>query len=169
MEDENGIPVGATAPDVSASLVHPAGIVEEKSLYELLEDKPVLLVFYTNDFTPDCIDEWCSFRDYEEFNDSDEVAVVGVSQSSEKAHEKFLDLFNIPYPLFSDTEEEFVDGFDIRYKAFGMFSRPQRSCFFIDMDGEVRYKWLSEHPIDPTMDSVPVDEIHEEITAVMED
>jgi peroxiredoxin len=61
----SGLNVGDPASDFTAPLVSPEDGVEEVSLGSLLADRPVLLCFYTNDFSPDCIDEWCSFRDYQ--------------------------------------------------------------------------------------------------------
>lgn len=57
MSDSSDLSVGDEAPEFSAPLVTNDGEVEDTSLSSLLTDGPVLLSFYTNDFTPDCIEE----------------------------------------------------------------------------------------------------------------
>jgi len=54
----SGLDVGDSVLDFTAPLVSPEGGVEDVSLDSLLANRPVLLCFYTNDFSPDCIDEW---------------------------------------------------------------------------------------------------------------
>lgn len=164
MGHSNGLDVGDTAPEFIAPLVQPDGTTEMTRLSTLLEDEPVLLCFYTNDFTPDCVGEWCSFRDYEWFDPDDgRVAVVGVSKSLPNTHEKFMNLFDLDFPLYSDPDLDVADGFDVKYRVFKVMPRSRRSCFLIDQDRTVRYRWLGQHPIDPTMDTPPVDDLSVEI------
>ena len=65
MTDDFGLAVGARAPNVAEELVAPGGGVETVALDDLLADGPVLLCFYTADFSPDCIEQWCAFRDFD--------------------------------------------------------------------------------------------------------
>lgn len=165
--DEVGLPVGSQVPDVSETLVYPDGETEERRLADLYAEKPVLLVFYTNDFTPDCIEEWCSFRDYAWFTANDDIRVVGSSKSRPSTHRRFIDHLDLDFPLFSDTDLAISDAFDVSYRVLGLVPRSRRSCFFIDTDGTVRYKWVGEHPLDPTRDQPPLDELHENITGLL--
>ncbi|ADQ68186.1 peroxiredoxin [Halogeometricum borinquense DSM 11551] len=158
-----GIAVGETVPDVQQSLVQPDGETETASLSELVEEQPVLLNFYTVDFSPDCISEWCEFRDFDWFASGDAVQVVGASKSGERLHRKFISQFDLGFPLFADTTLELADAFGVRYKAFGLSHRAHRSCFLVDEEMTVRYKWIGEHWMDPTRDTPPVSEIHEAI------
>lgn len=96
MSDSTGLEIGEHAPDFTAPLVY-SDHTETVTLSDLLEDKPVLLTFYTNDFSPDCISEWCSFRDYEWFASGEEVTVVGVSASRKSVHRKFIDIFDLGF------------------------------------------------------------------------
>jgi peroxiredoxin len=169
MSDPSGLSVGAEAPEFTAPLVHGDGATEPVALSELLADRAVLLVFYTNDFSPDCIEEWCSFRDFEWFSANELVQVVGVSTSSTFVHERFISYLDIGFPLYSDSDLDVAEAFDVRYRAFGLFARPRRSCFLIDTDRTIRYKWLADHWLDPTRDTPPVAEIHEAITDALGD
>lgn len=155
----DGLPVGARAPSVSAPLVESDGDREDVPLETLFEDHAVLLTFYTNDFTPDCIREWCSFRDYEWFATDERVDVVGVSKSRPATHRRFIDRLGLSFPLYSDTDLKIAEAFDVKYRAFKLVSRSRRSCFLIDRDGVIRYKWLAEHRLDPTRDVPDLDEL----------
>lgn len=158
-----GLSVGSRVPSVSAPLVHPDGGTDEVPLESLYEDRAVLLTFYTNDFTPDCIEEWCSFRDYEWFMADDRIDVVGVSKSRPSTHRTFIDRLDLSFPLYSDTDLEITDAFDVRYRVLNLLSRSRRSCFLIDRDGVVRYKWLGEDGLDPTRDVPDLDELRSAI------
>jgi len=158
-----GLDVGDSAPAFTAPLVRPEGGTEEVSLDALLADRPVLLCFYTNDFSPDCIEEWCSFRDYQWFSASEQVQVVGISRSRTGTHRRFIDYLELTFPLFSDTDLSVADAFDVKYRTFKLVSRSRRSCFLIDEDRTVRYKWVGVHRLDPTRDTPDVYEIHEAI------
>jgi len=160
MGDSRGISVGEDAPQFSAPLVRPDGSDDDVALEELLSDSAVLLCFYTNDFSPDCVSEWCEFRDFGWFSANDDVRVVGVSKSRVRTHHEFIKRLDLNFPLYSDTDLDIAAAYGVRYRAFRLFPRARRSCFLIDTDGVVRYKWISEHPLDPSRDTPPVAEIH---------
>ena len=168
MSDEP-LAVGDLAPDVAGELVFPDGTIETVALSDLFADGPVLLSFYTADFTPDCIEEWCSFRDFEWFSANDDVQIVGASRSGEGSHRRFIDYLDLGFPLYSDADLAIADGFGVRYRAFGVTARARRSCFLLDGEGVVRYRWLGEHWLDPTRDRPDVEKLYEEISAVLAD
>jgi len=159
MASDDVLAVGDDVPDVAAELVRADGSVETTPLSALYADGPVLVVFYTNDFSPDCVDEWCAFRDYGWFTSSNDVSVVGSSKSRVTTHRKFIDYLDIDFPLYSDRDLEVSDAFGVSYRTFKLFPRSKRSVFLVDEDGVVRYRWVGEHPLDPTRDQPPLDEI----------
>lgn len=163
MPSSSGLAVGGKAPDFTAPLVSPDGSVEDIALSTLLEDRPVLISFYTNDFTPDCIDEWCDFRDFGWFSANDQLQVVGISKSRVSTHKRFIDYLDLTFPLYSDTDLAIADAFGVTYRVFKLLSRSRRSCFLIDTDRVIRYKWVGDHRLDPTLATPPVPEIHEAI------
>ncbi|WP_435180164.1 redoxin domain-containing protein [Halorussus sp. AFM4] len=163
MGDSTGIEVGETVGDVTGTLVRPDGTASETALSALLAEGPVLLTFYTNDFSPDCVEEWCSFRDYDWFASSDAVRVVGASKSRPFTHRKFIDHLDLQFPLYADTDLDLAAAFGVRYRVFKLVPRARRSCFLLDEDGVVRYRWVGEHPLDPTRDQPPIAEIHQAI------
>jgi peroxiredoxin len=155
--------VEESAPDVETTLVRPDGTTEDVSLADLWSDRPVLLVFYTNDFSPDCVKEWCSFRDYGWFASDDRVEVVGASSSHVATHRKFIDYLDLEFPLYADTDLALADAFGVTYRAFKLFERARRSVYLVDTDGVVRYRWLGESPLDPTRDQPPLGDVQSEI------
>jgi peroxiredoxin Q/BCP len=163
MERDEPVGVGETVADVGGRLVRPDG-TESVSLGELTADRPVLLSFYTADFSPDCIDEWCSFRDFDWFSSGEHVQVVGCSKSSVGLHRRFIDYLDLNFPLFADPDLHLSDAFGVTYRTLGVSRRSRRSCFLLDSDLTVRYRWVGEHWLDPTRDTPPVHEIHETIT-----
>ena len=164
---ETVVGVGERAPQFSAPLVRPEGETTEVGLDGLLADGPVLLAFYTNDFSPDCIREWCSFRDYDWFASEGRVQVVGVSRSRESTHRRFIDRLGLGFPLFADRDLAISEAYGVRYRAFKIAARSRRSLFLIDDEGVVRYRWLAEHPLDPSRETPPLDEVREQIDEVL--
>lgn len=169
MSDATGVAVGESVEDVAETLVYPDGETTETALSDLLTEAPVLLTFYTNDFSPDCIEEWCSFRDYDWFTSNDAVQVVGVSKSHAFTHRKFIDHLGLQFPLYADTDLDISSAFGVAYRAFKVAPRSRRSCFLLDSEGVVRYKWIAEHPLDPSRDQPPISEIHEAIADEFDD
>jgi peroxiredoxin len=163
MSRPDGLAVGERAPDFEAPFITPDGEAATMQFSTLLDQRPILLNFYTMDFSPDCVSEWCSFRDFEWFTSNDDIGVVGVSKSGPTMHRKFIDYLDIKFPLYSDTDLAVSEAFEVDYRAMGLFRRSRRSCFLVDQDRVVRYKWLGQHWLDPTRDTPPVGEIHEAV------
>jgi peroxiredoxin Q/BCP len=157
--------VGARVPEVCAEFVDTDGSVSTVSLSTLVADRPVLLCFYTMDFSPDCVRQWCTFRDFDWFAGGDHVRVVGASRSGTRLHREFISRFDIGFPLFADTDLDLSDAFGVTYRTFGLTRRSRRSCFLVDTERVVRYRWLADHWFDPTRDLPPVADIHDAVTA----
>lgn len=151
----------------TAPLTRPSGETESIELPALLTDRPVLLAFYTNDFSPDCISEWCSFRDDAWFEPGGRVQVIGVSKSRPSTHRRFIDHLDLPFPLYSDTDLAVAGEYGVRYRLFKLLPRARRSCFLIDQEGLVQYAWIGNHRIDATRTAPPMDEIHAAIEAAL--
>lgn len=70
--------------------------------------KKLVLYVYPKDSTPGCTNEACNLRDnYERFL-AQGYAVVGVSIQDEKSHKKFIEKYQLPFPLIADTEKKLV-------------------------------------------------------------
>lgn len=93
------IPENIQAPDFA--------LQDEKGAMVKLSDylgKWIVLYFYPKDDTPGCTTEACGFRDnYSAYTDTGAV-ILGVSPDSGKSHTKFIDKYQLPFTLLSDTD-----------------------------------------------------------------
>jgi thioredoxin-dependent peroxiredoxin len=126
---------GDLAPDFTL----PASNGEEVSLSDF-RGKNVVLYFYPKDNTPGCTAESCDFRDREEEFKNLDTVIIGVSLDDLKSHEKFIQKYNLPFLLLSDTEAEVSKKYGV-YKEKNMFGKKkwgiERSTFLIDKEGKL--------------------------------
>ena len=70
--------------------------------------KKLVLYIYPKDSTPGCTNEACNLRDnYKRFI-SEGYAVLGCSTQDAKSHHKFIEKYDLPFPLLCDTELKLV-------------------------------------------------------------
>ena len=102
--------------------------------------KKLVLYFYPKDSTSGCTAEACSLRDnYSELKKLG-YAVVGVSVQDGKSHQKFIDKYELPFPLIADTENKLVETFGV-WGEKSMYGRKYfgtiRTTFLIKEEGVV--------------------------------
>lgn len=74
-----------------------------------LVGKKIVLYVYPRDSTPGCTNEACNLRDnYERFISSG-YTIIGVSIQDEKSHKKFIEKYQLPFPLIADTDKTLVN------------------------------------------------------------
>jgi thioredoxin-dependent peroxiredoxin len=137
--------VGDKAPDFAL----PSSTGETVSLKDLKGKKRVVLYFYPKDDTPGCTKEACSFRDhYEAIQDKDTV-VYGVSADNLTSHGKFIQKYNLNFPLLSDPDHKVAEAYgawgeksNYGKKYFGMI----RKTFIIGMDGKLEQVFNTVKP-----------------------
>lgn len=81
-----------------------------------LEDfkgKKLAVYFYPKDNTPGCTAQACSIRDDDSELKLQGVSVVGVSMDSQKSHQKFIEKFNLPFPLIADEDKKVIELFGV--------------------------------------------------------
>ena len=67
-----------------------------------------MLYIYPKDSTPGCTNQACNLRDnYERFI-SEGYAALGCSTQDAKSHHKFIEKYDLPFPLLCDTELKLV-------------------------------------------------------------
>lgn len=104
--------------------------------------KKLVLYFYPKDDTSGCTKEACSLRDdYEKLKEAG-YEILGVSPDSPEKHQKFIDKYDLPFPLLADTDKNVV-------KTYGVWGRKQfmgneydgvhRTTFLIDEDGTIEH------------------------------
>jgi peroxiredoxin Q/BCP len=102
--------------------------------------KKVILYFYPKDDTPGCTKEACNLRDnYQELKDQG-FEIIGVSADTEAKHKKFIDKYELPFPLIADTDKEVIEAFGVwgEKKFMGKtYDGIHRITFVIDENGNV--------------------------------
>ena len=102
--------------------------------------KKLVLYIYPKDSTPGCTSEACDLRDnYHSFLDKGYV-VIGASIQDEKSHKKFIEKYDLPFPLIADTEKKLVEELGVfgEKKMYGKVTMGTfRTTFITDEDGVI--------------------------------
>lgn len=102
--------------------------------------KWLLIYFYPKDDTPGCTKEACAIRDaWKEFKKAN-IAVLGASVQSAKSHQRFVEKYELPFPLIVDEEKKIVTLFGVWRKKKFMgreYMGVVRMSFLIDPKGKV--------------------------------
>jgi peroxiredoxin Q/BCP len=64
--------------------------------------------------------------------------VVGVSADKPKVQQRFIDKFDLTFPMISDTDKHIIDSYGAR-KVLGVTA--ERSTFLIDAVGRIARIW----------------------------
>lgn len=119
-----------TLPDTDGNLVS----------LSALRGQRVVLYFYPRDNTPGCTKEACGFRDAYVDYQAQNVVVLGVSLDDAKAHTKFTQKYQLPFPLLCDTDATVATA----YESYGLkkfmgkeFMGVYRQTFVIGADGRI--------------------------------
>ncbi len=141
--------VGDRAPEFSVADTH-GNIVTLSSL----KGKRVVLYFYPRDNTSGCTKEACGFRDnYAQF-EAKNTLIFGVSTDDAKSHQKFIEKFDLPFPLLCDVDAKVSTAYESYGKKqmmgkeyMGIF----RNTFVIDPEGKIEKIYLAvkaeAHPV----------------------
>lgn len=112
----------------------------EVALKDFKGRKAVILYFYPKDNTPGCTVEACDFRDGIRKFKAKETVVLGVSFDDLEAHERFIEKFDLSFPLLYDTDKKAAKAYGV-YKEKNMYGRKfmgiERSTFLIDKTGKL--------------------------------
>ena len=139
MKDGVQLALGDKAPAFRAVAV--GGEYGEGREIELVDFRgtPVVLYFYPKDDTPGCTVQACSLRDsWSSFLGL--ARVFGVSVDSSRSHGKFIEKFQLPFPLLSDSEKEVVNAYGVwvEKSMYGKkYMGTERSTFVIDGAGRI--------------------------------
>lgn len=102
--------------------------------------KKVVLYFYPKDNTPGCTAESCNLRDHNDEFQEKGYQIIGISSNDEKSHQKFIEKFDLPFPLIADTEKEIHEMFGtwVEKSMYGRkYMGTQRVTFVIDENGVI--------------------------------
>jgi len=102
--------------------------------------KKVVLYFYPKDNTPGCTAESCNLRDNYEALQAQGYQVLGVSGDSAKSHKKFIEKYELPFPLIADEDKSVHEAFGTwgEKKMYGKtYMGTLRTTFLIDENGVI--------------------------------
>jgi thioredoxin-dependent peroxiredoxin len=110
------------------------------ALKDLTSHGAVVLYFYPKDMTPGCTTEACSFRDNSAAIRKLGAQVVGISADSPASHGKFIDKYELNFPLLADPDNQVTRAYGV-YKKKSLYGREymgiERSTFIIDSKGKI--------------------------------
>ncbi len=117
------------------SILHDGSEINSK---DLLGQKYILF-FYNHDGTETCTKEACNLRDNFSKLKRKGYSIIGVSEDSNTKHQRFIEKYNLPFPLITDTDNALAKLFDIygEKKFMGRISDAvHRTTFVIDEKGK---------------------------------
>lgn len=126
---------GDQAPDFK-------GIDQNGSEVELsnYRGQKLILYFYPKDDTPGCTAQACNLRDNITPLKNAGFAVLGVSPDNPAKHLRFIDKYDLPFPLIADTEQEVLKAYQVwgPKKFMGReYVGVHRTTFVIDEKGNI--------------------------------
>jgi peroxiredoxin Q/BCP len=104
----------------------------------------VVLYFYPRDDTPGCTKQACGFRDEMGEFESAETVVLGVSTDTVESHEKFVEKYELTFPLLADEDHAVAEkyGVWVEKNLYGKKSMGiARTTFLIDKTGKIAAIW----------------------------
>lgn len=138
METVIGGQAGEIAPQLS-------GIDQNGNPISLSDFKgqKIVLFFYPKDNTPTCTVEACNLRDNYGLWQQKGFQVIGVSGDSPASHQKFIQKFDLPFPLVADTDHSWTKAFGVwgNKILFGKeYEGILRTSFLIDENGIILHR-----------------------------
>ena len=125
--------VGDKAPNFS-------GLDQNGTSHKLTDytGKKLVVFFYPKASTPGCTAEVCDLRDnYARFQ-SNNYALLGVSADNAKTQLKFVEKYDLPFPLLADEDKSVIQAFGVwgPKKFMGKeYDGIHRTTFVIDETG----------------------------------
>jgi len=102
--------------------------------------KKLAIYFYPKDMTPGCTTQACNLRDNYSALDKAGISIVGVSADDAVRHQKFIEKYDLPFPLIADEDKSVIRLFGVwgPKKFMGKeYDGIHRTTFLIDEKGEI--------------------------------
>lgn len=128
---------------VAPAFKAPSTLGKDLSLKDF-KGKSLVIYFYPRDSTPGCTQESCDFRDAKTEIEKLGGVVLGVSKDSMTSHDKFIEKYDLNFPLLSDPDRKMIEAFGV-WKEKKMYGKKtmgvERSTFLIDKNGVIKKAW----------------------------
>lgn len=98
--------VGDQIPSFSAVIEDGSPISSES-----IKGKKTIIFFYPKDDSPTCTKEACNLRDNYKIFERNGYTIYGLSPDTDKKHKKFIDKYELPYSLISDSDKSILNAF----------------------------------------------------------
>jgi peroxiredoxin Q/BCP len=135
----NDLQIGDAAPHFRTMAVGADyGSGREVSLNEF-RGQPLVLYFYPKDDTPGCTAQACGLRDNWEAM-KHLAKVFGISTDSPESHSRFVEKYQLPFPLLSDSDKQMVNAYHVWIEKNFMGKKSmgvERTTFVIDGEGRI--------------------------------
>jgi peroxiredoxin Q/BCP len=127
--------IGDKAPNFS-------GVDQNGNLHTLADyiGKKLVVFFYPKASTPGCTAEACDLRDNYACFQANNYTLLGVSADNAKAQLKFVEKYDLPFPLLADEEKSVILAFGVwgPKKFMGKeYDGIHRTTFVIDEKGSI--------------------------------
>lgn len=106
--------------------------------------RKLVLYFYPKDDTPGCTTQACTFNDNLPKFKKMKAAILGISKDSIQKHQKFIEKYDLNFPLASDEDGAVLEkyGVWIEKSMYGKkYMGIDRSTFLIDENGKIEKIW----------------------------
>ncbi len=146
--------IGQKAPDFTLYKT----FNETVSLSDFAGKKNVLLLFFPQAFTGNCIKQLCFARDNMAVYNKIDAQVIGISVDTVASQNKFSEEQGFNFPLLSDFNKEVSTAYQCIHESFthmNMKGVSKRSAFIIDKQGVIQYAEVSDNPgIQPNFEAI---------------
>ena len=117
-----------------------SGLDQNGAIHTLADykGKKLVVFFYPKASTPGCTAEACDLRDNFARFQANNYALLGVSADSAKAQVKFIEKYDLPFPLLADEDKSVIQAFGVwgPKKFMGKeYDGIHRTTFVIDENG----------------------------------
>lgn len=136
MSEIKHLKVGDQAPDFT--------VKDQNGKTIALKDyagKRVVIYFYPKDNTLGCTAQACNIRDNYTVLQKEGIVIFGVSADSESSHQKFIEKFDLPFPLLADTDHALLKAYGVwgEKKFMGKtYDGIHRTTFLLNEDHSIR-------------------------------
>lgn len=136
--------VGTKAPDFTL----PNHKGEYISLNSFL-GKKVVLYFYPKDNTAGCTKQALGFKENYDLFKSKGYVIIGISKDSMTSHQKFIDKYELPFILLSDTNLDVLKQYEVwgEKKLYGkVYMGINRTTYVINENGVIDEVYVKVKP-----------------------